>query len=113
MAIEQYALVVIHGWVNIPRPITGSVDGLMIIDSFGRAPLAQRIGQTNGWQEFTLYRVAPQSGHLTVTFELKGLDEARIDDVTVESVDAGGPWASPPGQVRPTAPRIGSLSVPQ
>ena len=113
VAVEEYALMVVHGWVHVPTPITGSVDGLMIIDSFGKEPLAQRIGQTDGWQEFTLYRVAPQSGHLTVTFELTGLGEARIDDVTVESVDPGGPWASRPGQVRPPAPRIGSLSRPQ
>ena len=89
VAVERHALMVIHGWVNVPTPITGSVDGLMIIDSLGQEPLAQRIGQTDGWQEFTLYRVAPQSGHLTVTFALTGLGEARIDDVTVESVDPG------------------------
>jgi hypothetical protein len=94
VAVDEYTLVVIHGWVNVPAPITGSVDGLMIIDSFGEEPLAQRIGQTEGWQEFTLYRVAPQSGYLTVRFALTGLGEARIDDVTVESVDPGGPWAS-------------------
>ena len=67
--------------------ITGSVDGLMIIDSFGQESLAQRIGQTEGWQEFTLYRIAPHSGHLSVTFALTGLGEARIDDVTIESVE--------------------------
>jgi hypothetical protein len=113
VAVEKYTLMVIHGWVNVPTPITGSVDGLMIIDSLGQEPLAQRIGQTEGWQEFTLYRVAPQSGHLTVTFALTGLGEARIDDVTIESVDPGGPWASRPGQVLPPAPRVGSLSRPQ
>ena len=113
VAVERYALMVIHGWVNVPSPITGSVDGLMIIDSLGQEPLAQRIGQTKGWQEFTLYRVAPQSGHLTVTFALTGLGEARIDDVTVESVEPGGQWAERPGQVRPPAPRVGSLSGPQ
>ena len=113
VAVEAHTLMVIHGWVNVPTPITGSVDGLMIIDSFGQEPLAQRIGQTDGWQEFTLYRVAPQSGHLTVTFALTGLGEARIDDVTVESVDPGVPWASRPGQVRPPTARVGSLSRPQ
>ena len=111
--VERYSLVVIHGWVNVPTPITGSVDGLMIFDSFGEEPLAHRIGQTDGWQEFTLYRVAPQSGHLTVTFALSGLGEARIDDVTVESVEPGGPWASRPGQVRLPAPRVGNFSGPR
>ena len=109
VAVERHALMVIHGWVNVPSPITGSVDGLMIIDSLGEEPLAQRIGQTDGWQEFTLYRAAPQSGNLTVTFVLSGLGEARIDDVTVQSVDPGGPR----GQVGLPAPAVGSFSGPQ
>ena len=113
MAVERHALMLIHGWVNVPTPITGSVDGLMIYDSLGKEPLAQRIGQTDGWQEFTLYRVAPQSGHFSVTFALTGLGEARIDDVTVESVEPGGPLVSRPGQVLAPAPRVGSLSGPQ
>jgi hypothetical protein len=113
VAVEQYDLMVIHGWVNIPMPITGSVDGLMIIDSFGGEPLAQRIGQTDGWQEFTLYRVAPQSGHLTVTFALTGLGEAQIDDVTVEPIDASVPWTRPPGQIDPPGPRVGRLPEPR
>ena len=115
VAVEKHALMVIHGWVNVPRPITGSVDGLMIFDSFGKEPLAERIGQTDGWQEFTLYRMAPESGHLAVTFALTGLGDAWIDDVTVESVDPGVPWALQPGQgqIGQPAPRIGSLTGPQ
>jgi len=112
IAVERHALMAIHGWVNVPRPITGSVDGLMIIDSLGEEPLAQRIGQTDGWQEFTMYRVAPQSGHLTVKFALSGLGEAWIDDVTVQPVESGGPLASRPKQFRPPADRFGSYSGP-
>jgi hypothetical protein len=47
--------------------------------------LAARIDKTNGWQEFTLCRVAPQSGTMTVTFALSGLGEARLDDVSIEA----------------------------
>ncbi len=113
IAVERHALMVIHGWVNVPRPITGSVDGLMIIESLGAEPLAQRIGQTDGWQEFTLYRVAPQSGHLAVEFALSGIGEAWIDDVTVQSVDPGGPLASRPERFRPPTPGPGNLSGPR
>ena len=45
------------------------------------------------WQEFTLYRIAPQPGQLTVTIALTGLGECWLDDVTVERMirATGGP----------------------
>ncbi|MCE9547035.1 MAG: hypothetical protein K8T25_16295 [Planctomycetia bacterium] len=86
VALEARQMVQIHGWVRVPRPITGSVDGLMIVDSLGGEALAERIGQTRGWQEFTLYRAASQSGNVTVTFALTGIGEASIDDVTIRPV---------------------------
>ncbi len=36
-------VVVIHGWVNIPKAITGSVDGLLVFDSLTGEDLALRI----------------------------------------------------------------------
>ena len=62
MPVEPGQLVVIHGWVNIPAPITGSVDGLLVVDSLGGEDLALRIDKTSGWQEFTLFRVAATPG---------------------------------------------------
>ncbi|MCX7428538.1 MAG: hypothetical protein NTW96_23295 [Planctomycetia bacterium] len=90
--VEAGALVQVSGWVHVPAPITGSVDGLMIFDSFSGRALAERIGDTTGWESFTLYRVAPQSGPMTVTFALAGLGEVWIDDVTVQTL---GPAARP------------------
>ena len=84
LRVEPDQLLRIAGWVNIPTPITGSVDGLMILDSLTGAPLAQRIGQTKGWQQFTLYRMAPHSGEMTLSFALTGLGEVYIDDVTIQ-----------------------------
>jgi len=46
VALEAGQLVRIQAFVNIPRPITGSVDGLLIFDSFSGEALAERIGQT-------------------------------------------------------------------
>ncbi len=80
-------LVRIHGWVRVPRPITGSVDGLLVIDSLGGPALAERIGQSHHWKEFTLYRKATESGTLTVTFALSGLGDAQLDTVTIQPVE--------------------------
>jgi hypothetical protein len=79
-------IVRIHGWVRIDQPIEGSVDGLMIFDSLGGQMLAQRIGRTSGWQEFTLYRAAACDDSVTVTFAMTGLGEANIDAVSIEPV---------------------------
>jgi hypothetical protein len=84
--VQSGQLVRIRGWVDVPTPITSSVDGLMIFDSLTGPALAERIGQTRGWQEFSLYRIAPQSGAVTVTFALTGVGSARIDDVAIEPV---------------------------
>ncbi len=81
--LEAGEIVCVHGWVNVPNPITGSVDGLMIFDSLGGEALADRVGHTAGWKEFALYRVVPQSGAVNVTFALTGLGEAWIDDVGI------------------------------
>ena len=54
------------------------------------------------WESFTLYRIAPQSGPMTVTFALAGLGEVWIDDVTVQTLGpAGGLIPQPAGVARP------------
>jgi len=88
--VETGQLVCIHGWAHVPAAITGSVDGLLVIDSLAGEALAERIGRTAGWQEFTLYRVAPGSGQMTVTFALSGLGEVRLDDVTIQVLEPRG-----------------------
>jgi len=85
----------IRGWVNVPLPVIGSVDGLMIFDSLGGQPLALRYGQTDDWQQFSLVRVAPQSGPFWVTFALTGLGEAAIDDISIEPLEVGTPATTP------------------
>ncbi len=83
LPVEAGQLIVIHGYARAPKPIAGSEDGLMIFDSFSGEGLGERVGRTNGWQPFTLFRVAPRSGSLRVTFALSGLGEAHVDDVTI------------------------------
>jgi len=88
--VQAGELVSIHGWVQVPEPIRGSVDGLLIIDSLSGEPLAERIVETAGWKEFTLYRVATEPGNIAVTFALSGVGEAWVDDVTVQKVPLEG-----------------------
>lgn len=76
----------IHGWVKVSAPIEASLDGLMILDSLGREPLAERIGKTSGWKEFTLYRAAPTSGAWSLTIALTGIGDAWIDGLTIEAL---------------------------
>lgn len=95
VAVAPGSLVRIQGWVQVPAPITGSVDGLLILDSITGEPLAARIDETTGWMQFTFYRVAHPSGRVSLTFALSGLGEAWIDDVTIQQLGAGGPEQQP------------------
>jgi hypothetical protein len=91
--VEVFAgqLVRIHGRVMVPLGVKSSVDGLMIVDSLGGEPLAQRFGQSTTWRDFTVYRRAHRSGIMRVTFVLTGFGEAWIDDVTIRLVGRGLP----------------------
>jgi hypothetical protein len=93
--VQSGELICIRGRVRIAKPITASVDGLMIVDSLGGEALAQRLSQTGGWQEFVLYRSARVSGPMTVTFALTGVGEAWIDDFGVHPVQRGAAAALP------------------
>lgn len=102
---EPGQLVRIHGRVRVPKAITSSVDGLLIIDSWGGESMAERIGATKGWQEFTLLRVAPQNKPLTVTFALTGLGEALLDDIAVEPLLRPGQTTPSQASRLPALPR--------
>jgi len=85
--VKAGQLVRIHGWVNIPRPITGSPDGLLIEDSLSGRALGERIHSTNGWQEFSLYRGVSQDGMMRVKFSMTGIGTAMLDEVTIQTMD--------------------------
>lgn len=95
--VETGQIVRIHGWARVPVPIQGSVDGLLIIDSLGGEALAERVGHTDGWREFTLYRVAADGGTLSLTFALSGVGEAWVDDVTIQPISLSGAGRLGPG----------------
>jgi hypothetical protein len=86
-------LLEISARVWVPRPIKGSVDGLLVFDSLGGPALAERVGATRDWARINLYRIVPPDAAgepLVVTFALTGLGEARIDEVSVRVLEHGG-----------------------
>lgn len=85
--VRQGQLVRIHGWVNVPRQIAASGEGLLVFDSISGSELGDRVRLTQGWHEFTLYRAVPQSGEMSVTFALTGLGEASIDDLSISLLE--------------------------
>jgi hypothetical protein len=86
-------LLEIQARVWVPKPIKGSVDGLLVFDSLGGPALAERVGVTPSWRRLVLYRIVPDTAAeepLTVTFALTGMGEARIDDVSIRVLERAG-----------------------
>ena len=86
-------LLQIEARVWVPKPIRGSVDGLLVFDSLGGPALAERVGATPAWRRLVLYRIVPAESAdepLTVTFALTGMGEARIDDVSIRVLERAG-----------------------
>jgi hypothetical protein len=81
--VDEGSLVEISGWIRIDKPITGSVDGLLIFDSLGGAELSLALRETSGWQAFQLIRGVPSSSELRLTFALSGIGSACIDGVMI------------------------------
>ena len=120
-------LLEIQARVWVPRPIKGSVDGLLVFDSLGGPALAERVGMTSAWRRLVLYRIVPADAGdepLTVTFALTGMGEARIDDVSIRVLDRGvggipatvvsitQPAAAPSGFPKPSDLLAGPGDVP-
>ena len=108
VVVQPHEVVEIRGHLHVPRPVVGSIDGLMIVDSAGGTPLAHRVGVTRGWEEFRLFRAADASGKISVSFLLTGIGEAWIDGVTIRRVPAAAgmaPLASPEAAADPRISR--------
>jgi hypothetical protein len=92
--IKPRQLVRVHGWVNVPKPITGSEAGFRIVDSLGGRSMAENVIRTEGWQEFAIYRCADEDTQFRFKFELTGIGQAMIDEVTVQVIDLPAPSRS-------------------
>jgi len=83
--VKAGQIIRIHGWARIEQPVRGSRDGLLIFDSAGGLPLAQRVtGNGKEWKEFTLYRAAAANQSLSISLALTGMGEVWLDDLTIE-----------------------------
>jgi hypothetical protein len=104
----------ISGWVRVPEPITGSVDGLQIVDSLGGAELAIAVRQTSDWQPFRMIRAVPESTAVTVAFVLTGLGSASVDAVMIRPLNRPAIRRLPPvaGGVEPRGPEIANRPQP-
>lgn len=87
VSVRQGQVVRISGWVQVPQPLAGTTEGLVIFDSLGGWELGERVRLTRGWRPFTLYRAVPASGELRVTFALTGMGEAWVDDLSVSLLE--------------------------
>jgi hypothetical protein len=98
-------LLEISARVWVPKPITGSVDGLLVFESLGGPALAERVGPTRDWTRLAVYRIVPPDAAgepLVVTFAITGLGEAFIDEVSVRVLEHGAPGV--PATTVSTAP---------
>jgi hypothetical protein len=82
-------VICIRGHVRVTGKVSGSVDGLTIVDSLAGEALAEHIDETKDWREFVLYRAATERGPATVTFALTGVGEAALDNVSIRLVRRG------------------------
>lgn len=87
VTIRKGQLIRIHGYVNLPQPLTGGEDGLRITDSIAGPGMATRVLQTGGWQQFTIYRFAPRNGEISIEFAMSGVGQAMLDEVTIRTMD--------------------------
>lgn len=90
--IPVYAGQILHisGKLQIPAPLTGHPDGLVIYESIKGTVGALRFREAtpNGqWQPFQLIREVHASKDLLITIELRGLGDVRIDELKVVAID--------------------------
>ena len=86
VTVQPGNLVRIHGWVRIDRPIANGRSGLLITDTLGGSELAERVEATEGWQEFAIYRAATRASKVQVKFELTGIGEVLLDEITIRTI---------------------------
>jgi len=82
MQVPPKRLVLIQGWLKIPRPLRME-SSVVIYDSLGGRDLGIRFRETAGdWTEFTLIRATGEDNLLQLTVELDGAGQVLLDDLT-------------------------------
>ena len=96
MRLPQDRLVLIRGWIRIPKPLSDESGGVLIHDSLGGRELGLQIKQADDWTEFTMIRATGDADTMHVNFELADAGTVYLDDVTVHVYEASrGPEIAP------------------
>ncbi|EAQ82244.1 hypothetical protein [Blastopirellula marina] len=82
--VQPGQLLLIRGWVKVRSEIAPGRNALTIYDSLGGKRMGLQMAADDQWQEFSLIRAANEAGTIHLTFEMTGLAEATIDEVTIE-----------------------------
>lgn len=100
-------LVLVRGWVRIPRKLSDESGGLLIYDSLGGRELGLHLKEADQWTEFTMIRATGQADTMHLTFELADAGKVYLDDVTVHVYEAGrGPEIAPGFETQPADDRF-------
>jgi hypothetical protein len=73
----------VSGWVQVRPSPGGPSPHIRVRDTLGGTALAARLGPTEQWRQFTLYRKATAHGPWLLDFSLTGAGEVLLDDVAV------------------------------
>ncbi|RCS40664.1 hypothetical protein DTL42_25185 [Bremerella cremea] len=94
--LEHDRLVLIRGWIRIPKKLSDESGGVLIHDSLGGRELGLHLKEASEWTEFTLIRATGENDTMLLTFELADQGEVFLDDVTVQIYEqARGPEIAP------------------
>jgi len=123
--IRAGQILYIGGWINLPSPVAGSLDGVTISDNLEGMRGALRFRTPGGWQRFQMLRDVRADGEIWLTITLHGMGEVLVDDLQIipheerpiETLEATKPDLEPArprsfGLWRPFA-NLGQQSAPQ
>ncbi len=89
--IRGNKLVWIHGWIRVPRPITGSEHGVLVYDSLGGPEMGVCCQQNDQWQEFSMFRSSGQDTEMRIQIVLDGYGSAMLDELTIQTIELPTP----------------------
>ena len=89
-------LVLIRGWIRIPKPLAPESGGVLIYDSLGGRELGLSLTEQGEWTEFSLIRATGTSETMHLTVEMADVGRVYLDDVTAQIYEAArGPEIAP------------------
>ncbi|MCA8985103.1 MAG: hypothetical protein R3C12_18520 [Planctomycetaceae bacterium] len=84
ISVKPGDLLHVTGWIRIPRPLGGSLEGFRIYDSQYGVASCLKWDQPCSWQQFELLRPIWKQEQLHLFLELHGLGDVAVDDLQVK-----------------------------